>query len=155
MDLCIISLNLNCTMQLKQFFNIATKASSRKKCNYFWWSTWLLTAFSRELACHFCDCWSVHTWNVWGEWWSILIYQSNTVRLGTLGSMARDSWFNFIVLTVHLTDLWSFDFLLTILFHDNPTCIHLNNFYLYWVLAADNQVSEPWSNCFRRWYVNT
>ena len=29
-------------MQLKQFYNIATKASSRKKCYYFWWSTWLI-----------------------------------------------------------------------------------------------------------------
>ena len=29
-------------MQLKQFYNIATKVSSRKKCYYFWWSTWLL-----------------------------------------------------------------------------------------------------------------
>ena len=30
-DLCIISFNLNCIMQLKQFYNIATKVSSRKK----------------------------------------------------------------------------------------------------------------------------
>ena len=29
-------------MQLKQFFDIAIKVSSRKKCYYFWWSTWLL-----------------------------------------------------------------------------------------------------------------
>ena len=28
-------------MQLKQFYNIATKVSGRKKCYYFWWSTWL------------------------------------------------------------------------------------------------------------------
>ena len=42
MDLCIISFNLNCIMQLKQFSNIAIKGSSRKKCYYFWWSTWLL-----------------------------------------------------------------------------------------------------------------
>ena len=40
-DLCIISFNLNCIMQLKQFYTIATKVSSRKKCYYFWWSTWL------------------------------------------------------------------------------------------------------------------
>ena len=31
-------------MQLKQFYNIATKVSSRKKCYYFWWSTWLLSS---------------------------------------------------------------------------------------------------------------
>ena len=30
-------------MQLKQFYYIATKVSSRKKCYYFWWSTWLLS----------------------------------------------------------------------------------------------------------------
>ena len=41
-DLCLISIDLNCIMQLKQFYNIATKVSSRKKCHYFWWSTWLL-----------------------------------------------------------------------------------------------------------------
>ena len=29
-------------MQLKQFYDIAAKISSRKKCYYFWWSTWLL-----------------------------------------------------------------------------------------------------------------
>ena len=29
-------------MQLKQFYNIATKVSGRKKCYYFWWSTWLI-----------------------------------------------------------------------------------------------------------------
>ena len=39
---CIISFNLNCIMQLKQFYNIATKVSSRKMCYYFWWSTWLI-----------------------------------------------------------------------------------------------------------------
>ena len=48
MDLCIISLNLNCSMELKQFYNIATKFSSRKKCYYFWWSTWLIRAKSKE-----------------------------------------------------------------------------------------------------------
>ena len=42
MDSCIISLNLNCILQLKQFYNIATKVSYRKKCYYFWSSTWLL-----------------------------------------------------------------------------------------------------------------
>ena len=35
----MISFNLNCIMQLKQFYNVATKVSSRKKCYYFWWST--------------------------------------------------------------------------------------------------------------------
>ena len=30
MDSCIISFTFNCIMQLKQFFNIATKVSSRK-----------------------------------------------------------------------------------------------------------------------------
>ena len=48
MDSCIISFNLNCIMQLKQFYNIATKVNSRKKCYYFWWSTWL---FSPEWGC--------------------------------------------------------------------------------------------------------
>ena len=42
-DSCIISLHLNCILQLKQFYNIATKVSCRKKCYYFWWSTWLLS----------------------------------------------------------------------------------------------------------------
>ena len=42
MDSRMISFNLNCIMQLKQFYNIATKISSRKKCYYFWWSTWLV-----------------------------------------------------------------------------------------------------------------
>ena len=42
-DLCIISFNLNCVMQLKQFYNIATKVTNRKKCYFSWWSTWLLT----------------------------------------------------------------------------------------------------------------
>ena len=41
-DSCIISLNLNCVLELKQFYNIATKVSCRKKCYYFWWSTWLI-----------------------------------------------------------------------------------------------------------------
>ena len=30
-------------MQLKQFYDIATKLSSRKKCYFIWWSTWLIT----------------------------------------------------------------------------------------------------------------
>ena len=30
-------------MQLKQFYNIAIKVSLRKKCYYFWWSTWLIS----------------------------------------------------------------------------------------------------------------
>ena len=42
MDSSIISFNLDCITQLKQFYNIATKVSSRKKCYYFWWSTWLV-----------------------------------------------------------------------------------------------------------------
>ena len=29
-------------MQLKQFYYKATNVSSRKKCYYFWWSTWLI-----------------------------------------------------------------------------------------------------------------
>ena len=41
-DSCISSFNLNCIMQLKQFYNIATKVSSRKRSYYFWWSTWLV-----------------------------------------------------------------------------------------------------------------
>ena len=40
-DSCIISFDFNCIMQLKQFYDIATKVSSRKKCYYFGWSTWL------------------------------------------------------------------------------------------------------------------
>ena len=43
MDLCIISFHLNCIMQLKQFYNIATKVNSRKKCYNFWWSAWLMS----------------------------------------------------------------------------------------------------------------
>ena len=43
---CIIWFNLNCIMQFKQFYSIATKVSSRKKCYYFGWSTWLLIACS-------------------------------------------------------------------------------------------------------------
>ena len=42
MDLDIIAFNLNYIMQLKQFYNIANKGSSRKKCYYFWWFTWLM-----------------------------------------------------------------------------------------------------------------
>ena len=45
MNSCIGSFNLNCMMQLKQFYNIATKVSSRKKCYYFWWSTWLVSEY--------------------------------------------------------------------------------------------------------------
>ena len=41
-DSGIISFNLNFIIQLKQFYNIATKVSSRKKCYYFWWFTWLI-----------------------------------------------------------------------------------------------------------------
>ena len=44
MNSCIISFNLNCMMQLKQFYDRATKVRSRKKCYYFWWSTWLFIA---------------------------------------------------------------------------------------------------------------
>ena len=39
-------------MQLKQFYDIATKVSSRKKCYYFWWSPWLLI-YSRETEMSF------------------------------------------------------------------------------------------------------
>ena len=49
MDSCIISLNLNCVLQLKQFYNKATKFSCRKKCYYFWWSTWLVMGHSSNL----------------------------------------------------------------------------------------------------------
>ena len=28
-------------MQLKQFYDMTTKVNTRKKCYYFWWSTWL------------------------------------------------------------------------------------------------------------------
>ena len=38
----MISFNLNCIMQLKQFYDIATKVRNRKRCYYFWWSTWPL-----------------------------------------------------------------------------------------------------------------
>ena len=41
-------MNLNCIMQLKQFYYTATKVSSRKKCYYFWWSTWLLLCYLGE-----------------------------------------------------------------------------------------------------------
>ena len=41
LDSCIITFSLNCSLQLKQFYDKATKVSSRKKCYYFWWSTWL------------------------------------------------------------------------------------------------------------------
>ena len=49
MDSCIISFNLNCFVQLKQFCNVATKVSnrSRKKCYYFWWSIWLFIGIPR------------------------------------------------------------------------------------------------------------
>ena len=42
-DSCIISFKWNCIMELKQLYNIATEVSSRKKCHYFWWSTWLVS----------------------------------------------------------------------------------------------------------------
>ena len=38
-------------MQLKQFYDIATKVSCRKKCYYFWWSTWLFSLSNRK-PCH-------------------------------------------------------------------------------------------------------
>ena len=50
MNSCIISFNLNCIMQLMQFYNIATKVSSRKKCYYFLWSTWLVIFNEDELV---------------------------------------------------------------------------------------------------------
>ena len=37
-------------MQLKKFYNIATKVSSRKKCYYFWWSPWLVIDINVEDA---------------------------------------------------------------------------------------------------------
>ena len=42
-DTCMIPLNLNFIMQLKQFYNIATTVSSNKMCYYFWWFTRVLT----------------------------------------------------------------------------------------------------------------
>ena len=47
-DSCMISFNLNCIMWLKQFYDIATKVSCRKKCYYFWWSTWLMMRYQME-----------------------------------------------------------------------------------------------------------
>ena len=41
-DSCIMSFNLNCIMQLRQLYDLTTKVSCRKKCYYFWWSTWLI-----------------------------------------------------------------------------------------------------------------
>ena len=41
-------MKLNCFMQLKQFYNIATKVSSRKKCYYFWWSACLLISLNSD-----------------------------------------------------------------------------------------------------------
>ena len=35
---------------MKQFYNIATKVSSRKKCYYFWWSTWLIKARMKKIS---------------------------------------------------------------------------------------------------------
>ena len=40
-------------MQLEQFYNIATKVSSRKKCYYFWWSPWLVIDINVEDALDF------------------------------------------------------------------------------------------------------
>ena len=54
MDPRIISFKLNCIMQLKQFYNIATKVSSRKKCYYFWWSTWLLRFSYMRVVLEWC-----------------------------------------------------------------------------------------------------
>ena len=54
-DLCIISFSLNCIMQLKQFYYIATKVSSRKKHYYFWWSTWLMMWPYRLYQCWHWD----------------------------------------------------------------------------------------------------
>ena len=48
MDSCKLTFNFNFIMQLKQFYIIATKVSSRKKCYYFWWSTWLITVTSLD-----------------------------------------------------------------------------------------------------------
>ena len=58
MDLCIVSLNMNCIMQLKQFYDIGTKVSSRKKCYYFWWSTWLIIGDSvNQHREYYIDTW--------------------------------------------------------------------------------------------------
>ena len=43
MDSCVIIFNWNYIMPLKQFYNKATKVSSRKKFYYIWWSTWLIS----------------------------------------------------------------------------------------------------------------
>ena len=64
MDICIISFNLNCVMRLKQFHNIATKVSSRKKCYYVWWSAWLITY---EFLMERWAWWSEHITVHWVE----------------------------------------------------------------------------------------
>ena len=65
-DSCIISLNLNCILQLKQFYNIATKVSCRKKCYYFWWSTWLQNKASenRKSSWHLNGHNPVNLWSI-------------------------------------------------------------------------------------------
>ena len=66
MGSCIISFNLNCIMRLKQFCNIATKVSSRKKCYYFWWSPWLLKFPHRSYVSLSSDRFVLHSSGV--EW---------------------------------------------------------------------------------------
>ena len=56
MDSRIISFSLNWLMQFKQFYNIATKVSSRKKCYYFWWSTWLISEMRATIYSNACYC---------------------------------------------------------------------------------------------------
>ena len=86
---CIISLNLNCILQLKQFYNIATKVSCRKKCYYFWWSTWLNkeapSSVSHSICCHLHyrkQSWGYHNkadimgyvqLQLWYDFWTIWI----------------------------------------------------------------------------------
>ena len=86
MDLCIISFSLNCIVQLKQFYNIATKVSSRKKCYYFWWSTWLLMflIFNDSLSSY----WSIKNINI------VTYFKWNTIPLYavTLHSNFPNDW---------------------------------------------------------------
>ena len=62
---CIISLNLNCILQLKQFYNIATKFSCRKKCYYFWWSTWLVKVWGLRIKHIFDTHIYIYTYIYW------------------------------------------------------------------------------------------
>ena len=83
-DSCIITFNLNCIMQLKQFYNIATKVSSRKKCYYFWWSTWLLkTALGSFYGVVNLKCFTgtVDKYiNWWDSHWLMIIGRGQSVQ---------------------------------------------------------------------------